>query len=274
MNKKNIVTILFFIVVVVGFFIKDHDVVKDSISTNESKIKTKIVKKKMPLEDYLGQEKAKLDQLINKEGEEKVVVIKKSIAVLKKDVDCIIEETCTNIENKFYDKSLDPANRKVKNALKILDHISESEPEILEQINDESIVKVFETGHRPSMFLASTILLKKGKSSFIKSFESAKSFDGKTASSFIRIVDQAKGDDFEMRGQRNDLLKSYLSKDAYTVDEVLNAMNSIELNQDEAYSLVSSVCSKYKGQESLAAVKIKNKISLLARKFSQLDYCN
>lgn len=216
----------------------------------------------------------KFNEVLKKDTQ--VEIYPQALEFSKKQVKCILEKTCTeDPSSEFYDPKLDPANTILRKSLEVINRISLMDSEKLDLIEDDHLLDVLKVGHTSSSFLAYTILLRKGKDSFMKTVEGAKNFAEDDAINYLRqYKNVVLSEDENFRQVRDDLIDHYLrSGNGYTVQEVLKEVQKHKLSDAKIADIVEITCNQLVELKTESQKMTKVQLKKLAKSINMSSVC-
>lgn len=271
--KKIIVS--FFIMAISAYIVLSNN---DENGERTAKVDKEISVKKNDFDLTTQKEKtAVLDKFYDIiENDKNEEIYPQALDFSKKQVKCILDKTCTQGENaRFYDPKLDPANTILRKSLEVINQITLMDSDKLILIEDNHLLDVLKVEHPSSSFLAYTLLLRKGKDSFKKTFDMAQDLTSDSAINYIRqFKNKVLASDDEFATKRDELVMNYLKTgDHYTVSQLVKELNKHDLSNDMTKSIIDTSCSKLKPFDTEAKNITKLQLKKLSRSINQTSVC-
>jgi hypothetical protein len=188
-----------------------------------------------------------------------------------KDKSCLLKSQ----ENKFHDPNNDPVFLKIKNLLDGIEYVSFTDPEILDEIENQQLYDLMQFENPASFHLAKTLVFNKGRKAILGSKSLAENLSSHLLGSYLKLVsDESLLEDLEIRELRNDLIDGYISSsDTSKMLTTLNTINALHFNVQEAQDIKESYCTMSVRGSSEAAKVLNAKFTRFVMKYNIASKC-
>ncbi|MBD64441.1 MAG: hypothetical protein CME62_04500 [Halobacteriovoraceae bacterium] len=260
MAKK--ISLLFFIVMVFGSILY--------FKNGENQMETEKSQSKNKNSEVISINKTRIDKL-NKLNEfitedKNIEVLENVISILDDQLKCIKDKSCIQSkESRFFDEKLDPAYTVIRKAMEIINRLTLLDPEVHQKLQDEQMVAVVELEQPSSLFLTLNILMRKGKESFYKTWETAFGLKGVNAQTYLKFLrTQALVNDNDISKVER-LTQNYLSKDNETIPLIVDELSHHKKLASRYEKLLGTACEHMSQEEKNYKVELE-KLNLYGKK--------